>query len=218
MQIPIAFFLLLGSALALAPDYGQTKTTDSGEVTNQINKTVPLAPGANVGRQEGTSKLRLPRLYAVLASIPRRRMGPTAEHTKGARPTVPENRCRLVSTPSTSRGERPTRRARAAHRGPLPIFRRERKRAESPTRAARVRSHLAQVVESEEPASAQDLGRFQRSPSVVAATEGQSFRPNLASSSMRRSRRRSRMVEISLSGSGEGPGKATTRAYSTSRK
>src|SRR5215468_1147545 len=48
MQIPIAFFLLLGSALALAPDYSQTRTTDSGEVTNQINRTIALAPGANV--------------------------------------------------------------------------------------------------------------------------------------------------------------------------
>jgi hypothetical protein len=50
MQIPIAFFLslLLGPALALTPDYSQTKATDSGEVTNQINRTVTLAPGANV--------------------------------------------------------------------------------------------------------------------------------------------------------------------------
>ena len=50
MQIPIAFFLslLLGPALALAPDYGQEKATGSGEVTNQINRTVTLAPGANV--------------------------------------------------------------------------------------------------------------------------------------------------------------------------
>jgi DUF4097 and DUF4098 domain-containing protein YvlB len=48
MQIPIAFFLLLGSVLALAPDHGQTRATDSGEVTNQINRTVKLAPGANV--------------------------------------------------------------------------------------------------------------------------------------------------------------------------
>src|SRR5262245_24330299 len=48
MQIPIAFFLLLGSALALAPDYPQTRATGSGEVTNQINRTVTLAPGANV--------------------------------------------------------------------------------------------------------------------------------------------------------------------------
>ena len=48
MQIPIAFFLLLGSALALAPDHGQTRATDSGEVTNQINRTVTLAPGADV--------------------------------------------------------------------------------------------------------------------------------------------------------------------------
>src|SRR5262245_65973735 len=48
MQSPIAFFLLLGSALALAPDYPQTRATGSGEVTNQINRTVTLAPGANV--------------------------------------------------------------------------------------------------------------------------------------------------------------------------
>jgi hypothetical protein len=48
MQIPIAFFLLLGSILALAPDHGQTRATDSGEVTNQINRTVTLAPGADV--------------------------------------------------------------------------------------------------------------------------------------------------------------------------
>jgi DUF4097 and DUF4098 domain-containing protein YvlB len=48
MQIPIAFFLLLGSALSLAPDYGQTRGADSGDVTNQINRTVTLAPGANV--------------------------------------------------------------------------------------------------------------------------------------------------------------------------
>jgi DUF4097 and DUF4098 domain-containing protein YvlB len=48
MQISMAFFLLLGSALALAPGHSQTKATDSGEVTNQINRTVTLAPGANV--------------------------------------------------------------------------------------------------------------------------------------------------------------------------
>src|SRR5262249_38570627 len=50
MQIPIAFFLslLLGSTLSLEPDYKQTKATDSGDVTNQINRTVTLAPGANV--------------------------------------------------------------------------------------------------------------------------------------------------------------------------
>src|SRR5688572_32074003 len=48
MQIPIAFFLLLGSILAFAPDHSQTRATDSGEVTNQINRTVTLAPGANV--------------------------------------------------------------------------------------------------------------------------------------------------------------------------
>ena len=50
MQIPIAFFLslLLAPALALAPDYGQERATGSGEVTNQINRTVTLAPGANV--------------------------------------------------------------------------------------------------------------------------------------------------------------------------
>jgi hypothetical protein len=50
MQIPIAFFLglLLVPALALAPDYGQERATGSGEVTNQINRTVTLAPGANV--------------------------------------------------------------------------------------------------------------------------------------------------------------------------
>jgi hypothetical protein len=48
MQIPIAFFLLLGSVLALAPDHSQTRATDSGDVTNQISRTVTLAPGANV--------------------------------------------------------------------------------------------------------------------------------------------------------------------------
>jgi DUF4097 and DUF4098 domain-containing protein YvlB len=50
MQIPIAFFLslLIGPALALTPDYKQARATDSGEVTNQINRTVTLAPGANV--------------------------------------------------------------------------------------------------------------------------------------------------------------------------
>src|SRR5262245_4240805 len=50
MQIHIAFFLnlLLGSVLAIAPNYTQSKSTDSGEVTNQINKTVKLAPGSNV--------------------------------------------------------------------------------------------------------------------------------------------------------------------------
>ena len=48
MQIPIALFLLLGSALALAPDHSQTRASDSGEVTNQINRTVTLAPGSNV--------------------------------------------------------------------------------------------------------------------------------------------------------------------------
>jgi hypothetical protein len=50
MQIRIAFFLslLLGSILAIAPNYNQTKATGSVDVTNQINKTVTLAPGSNV--------------------------------------------------------------------------------------------------------------------------------------------------------------------------
>ncbi|MGH9754209.1 MAG: DUF4097 family beta strand repeat-containing protein [Blastocatellia bacterium] len=50
MQIPIAFFLslLFGSVLAIAPNHNQTKTTVSGDITNQINKTVTLAPGSTV--------------------------------------------------------------------------------------------------------------------------------------------------------------------------
>jgi DUF4097 and DUF4098 domain-containing protein YvlB len=48
MQITTAFFLLLGSALALAPGHSQTRANDSGDVTNQINRTITLAPGANV--------------------------------------------------------------------------------------------------------------------------------------------------------------------------
>jgi len=50
MQIPLAVFLslLLGCALTLGPDYNHTKATGSGDVTNQINKTVTLEPGANV--------------------------------------------------------------------------------------------------------------------------------------------------------------------------
>lgn len=50
MHIPIAFFLslLLGSVLAIAPNHNQTKATDSADVTNQINRTVTLAPGSNV--------------------------------------------------------------------------------------------------------------------------------------------------------------------------
>jgi DUF4097 and DUF4098 domain-containing protein YvlB len=50
MQISIAFFLslLLGSVLAIAPNYNHTKATGSVDVTNQINKTAPLAPGSNV--------------------------------------------------------------------------------------------------------------------------------------------------------------------------
>jgi hypothetical protein len=50
MQIPIAFFLSLSlsSILAIAPNQGQTRPSDSAEVTNQINKTVTLAPGSNV--------------------------------------------------------------------------------------------------------------------------------------------------------------------------
>lgn len=50
MQIQISFFLslLLGSVLAIAPNHNQTKSTNSGDVTNQINKTVTLAPGSNV--------------------------------------------------------------------------------------------------------------------------------------------------------------------------
>jgi DUF4097 and DUF4098 domain-containing protein YvlB len=50
MQIQIAFFmnLILGAFLALAPNHGQTKSTDSAEVTDHINKTVTLAPGSNV--------------------------------------------------------------------------------------------------------------------------------------------------------------------------
>jgi DUF4097 and DUF4098 domain-containing protein YvlB len=50
MQIQLVFFLslLFGSAFAPAPDYNPAKTTDSGDVTDQINKTVTLAPGADV--------------------------------------------------------------------------------------------------------------------------------------------------------------------------
>lgn len=50
MQIRKAFFLslLLGSVLAIAPNYNQTKATGLVDVTNQINKTVTLAPGSNV--------------------------------------------------------------------------------------------------------------------------------------------------------------------------
>ncbi|MGE0129692.1 MAG: DUF4097 domain-containing protein [Blastocatellales bacterium] len=50
MQIPITFFLslLLGSILAIAPNHTQTRTVDSADVTNQINKTVTLAPESNV--------------------------------------------------------------------------------------------------------------------------------------------------------------------------
>lgn len=50
MQIPFTFFLslLLGSVLAMTPNHGQSRTADSGDVTNQINKTVTLAPGSNV--------------------------------------------------------------------------------------------------------------------------------------------------------------------------
>jgi hypothetical protein len=50
MQIPIAFFLnlLLGSILVIAPNHNHTKTTSSGDVTSQINKTITLAPGSNV--------------------------------------------------------------------------------------------------------------------------------------------------------------------------
>ncbi|MCG3160581.1 MAG: hypothetical protein JMDDDDMK_01650 [Acidobacteria bacterium] len=49
MQISIAFFLSLslGSILAIAPNQSQTRA-DSGDVTNQINKTITLAPGSNV--------------------------------------------------------------------------------------------------------------------------------------------------------------------------
>ncbi len=48
MQIQLSFFLslLLGQFLAVAPN--QARTADSGEVTNQINKTITLDPGSNV--------------------------------------------------------------------------------------------------------------------------------------------------------------------------
>jgi hypothetical protein len=50
MQTTIAFFLslLLGSVLAIAPNYNQPKAAGSSDITNQINKTVTLAPGSNV--------------------------------------------------------------------------------------------------------------------------------------------------------------------------
>ena len=50
MQIQVAFFLnlLLGSILAMTPNHNLAKTTSSGDVTNQINKTITLAPGSNV--------------------------------------------------------------------------------------------------------------------------------------------------------------------------
>jgi DUF4097 and DUF4098 domain-containing protein YvlB len=40
--------MLLGSVLAVAPGHNQARTTDSGEITEQINKTITLAPGSNV--------------------------------------------------------------------------------------------------------------------------------------------------------------------------
>jgi DUF4097 and DUF4098 domain-containing protein YvlB len=50
MQIQTSLFLslFLGSVLATAPGHSQTKTADSSDVTNQINRTVTLAPGSNV--------------------------------------------------------------------------------------------------------------------------------------------------------------------------
>ncbi|HKQ78559.1 MAG TPA: DUF4097 family beta strand repeat-containing protein [Blastocatellia bacterium] len=50
MQIQIAFFLnlALGLLLAIPPIHNQTKTASSGDVSDQINKTVTLAPGSNV--------------------------------------------------------------------------------------------------------------------------------------------------------------------------
>jgi len=50
MQIPIVFFLSLALSfiLAIAPNQNQTRTSDSADVTNQINKTVTLAPGSSV--------------------------------------------------------------------------------------------------------------------------------------------------------------------------
>lgn len=50
MQIPIAVFLsfLFGSILTITPNHNHAKATGSSDVTNQINKTVTLAPGSNV--------------------------------------------------------------------------------------------------------------------------------------------------------------------------
>jgi DUF4097 and DUF4098 domain-containing protein YvlB len=50
MQILVALFLSLslGSILSIAPNFNSAKATAEGDVTDQINKTVTLAPGSNV--------------------------------------------------------------------------------------------------------------------------------------------------------------------------
>ena len=40
--------LIIGSVLAIAPNFNQPNTMTSGDVANQINKVVTLAPGSNV--------------------------------------------------------------------------------------------------------------------------------------------------------------------------
>jgi DUF4097 and DUF4098 domain-containing protein YvlB len=46
--VAIIFCLALGSILALAPSHSRAKAFHEGDVTDQINKTVTLAPGSNV--------------------------------------------------------------------------------------------------------------------------------------------------------------------------
>src|SRR5205823_4883801 len=99
------------------------------------------------------------------------------------------------STPSTPLGQRATRCAHATHRRPLQIFRSQRKRTESSAHPPCLRKELAQVAQPKESASAQELERFRRADAVVAASAREGSYQTLANISMRRPRRRSRMVE-----------------------
>src|ERR1019366_145061 len=76
---------------------------------------------------------------------------------------------------------------------------------------------LAQVAEPAEPACVLDLEVVPRPAAGLPAAQALDSRPDLGDS-LSRSRRKSRMVEISLSGSERAPAGATGRGYSTGKQ
>ncbi len=122
---------------------------------------------------------------------------------------------RLVSKPSTPAGARAARGPGATTPGALQLLRHQRQRPSSV--AARLLGHtpMAQVAESAEPTSRDDVVALPACAGGDASPRSAVEATPLVRASRETFVRKSRMVEISLSGSGEGPGRATARGYST---